>query len=133
MNRIKMVWCRFQQCFGTCTMLLVKWFSQTGFFRYLSDYIFGVRNFEITKSMRVIFFPKCSKFQLDFKNGVKTCEKVFYFLDNCVWIGIVKLPLFWKEQFSSAANVLRSSPNIWPINNRDASQLNWLSSNQWIS
>ena len=30
--------------------------SETRLFRHLSDYVFGVRNFENTNSMRVIFF-----------------------------------------------------------------------------
>ena len=32
--------------------------SEMGLFRHLSDYVFGVRNFENTKSMRVIFLFK---------------------------------------------------------------------------
>ena len=58
-------------------MLLVERFSETGIFKHLSDYVFGVRTFEITKSMRVTFFPKCSKFNLDFKHGANNLEKVF--------------------------------------------------------
>ena len=49
--------------------------SETGLFRHLSDYIFGVRNFENAKSMRVIFFSKPRIFNLDFKNAAKTEKK----------------------------------------------------------
>ena len=42
-NMIKVLWCRFQQCLGTFTILLVEASSETGLFRHLSDYVFGVR------------------------------------------------------------------------------------------
>ena len=41
--------------------ILVEGFSETGLFRHLSNYVFGVRNFDFTKSMRVIFFFKMFK------------------------------------------------------------------------
>ena len=72
MNMIKVLWCGIQQCLGTHTMLLVEGFSEMGIFRHLSDYVFRVLNFEIPKSMRVIFFFKnfkiCSTFQKSRKN-----------------------------------------------------------------
>ena len=40
---------------------------------------FGVRNFGNTSAMRVIFFSKCSKFELDFKNEKKNQKKLFVF------------------------------------------------------
>ena len=64
---------------GTFTLLLVKGFSETGLFRHLSEYVFRVRNFEITKSMRASFLSKCSKFHLDFKNAAENSEKVSSF------------------------------------------------------
>ena len=109
LNIIKMLWCRFQQCFGTFTMLLVKGSSETILFRHWSDHVLGVRNLGNTKSMRVIFFFEYSKFFIDFKNSAKNWEKVLCFWDNCISIGIVKLSLLRRGYFSSAANVLRSS------------------------
>ena len=53
---IKGLLCRFQQCFGAFTMLLVEGSSETGLFRHLSNDVFGVRNFENTKAVRVISF-----------------------------------------------------------------------------
>ena len=41
--------------------ILVEGSSETGLFRHLSNYVFGVRNFDFTKSMRVIFFFKMFK------------------------------------------------------------------------
>ena len=42
-------------------MLLLEVLSETGLFKHLSDYIFGVRNFENTESMRVVFLFKMFK------------------------------------------------------------------------
>ena len=61
MNMIKVLWCRFQQCSGTFTVLLVERSSETGLFRHLSNHVFRVRNFGNTKAVRVIFFFKMFK------------------------------------------------------------------------
>ena len=58
-------------------MLLVKGSHETGLFRHLSNHIFGVRSFGNTKTMRVIFFSKRLKFQIDLKNGPKIEKKFF--------------------------------------------------------
>ena len=124
MNIIKVLWCRFQQCSGAFTMLLLEGFSQTRLFRHLSGYDFAVRNFKITKSMRVSFLSKCSKLHRDFKIDARNSEKGFYFWDNYMWIGIVKLSLKWRGYFSWAANVLTSSSKICHVNKEDCLQLN---------
>ena len=132
MKMIKMLWCSFQQCLLKSAMLLLEGSSETWLFRHLSDYVFRVCNFEKTKSMRVIFFSRYSKFKLDFKHVARNWEKLFCFWDNCIWIGIVKLSVLRTGYFSSAANVLTSSPKILHVNKRDFFQLNWLCSDQWI-
>ena len=99
-------------------MLLVKGSSKT---EILYDYVFGDRNFGNTKSMRSSFVSKYLKLHLDFKNAAKTSGKVFCYLDNCIWIGIVKLSLFRTGYFSSGANVWRSTPKILHVNKRDFS------------
>ena len=132
MNMITVLWCRFQQCLGTFTMVLVRGSSVTRHFRHLSDYVFRVRNIWSTKSMGVIFSWKHLKFNLDFKNAAKIWEKVFRFWDNSVWNGIVKLFLLRTGCLSSAASMLTSSPKIWHVNKRDSFQLNCLCSDQWI-
>ena len=63
--------CRFQRYYGTFTMLLVDGSSETGPFRHLSNRVFGVRNFNDTKSMKVIFFLLMFKFNVDFGNAEK--------------------------------------------------------------
>ena len=132
MNMIKLVWCTFQECFGTFTMLLVEMSSETRLFSDLSDYVFEVCNFGNTKSTRVLIFFKRIKFYCKFQQCSKKFRKSFCFWDNCIWIGIVKLSLLRREYFSFAANMLRSSPKILHVNRRDFFQLNWLGSDQWV-
>ena len=59
-------------------------------------------------------------------------RKSFCLRDNCISIGIVKLSLLRTGYFSSAANVLTSSPKIWHVNKRDFFQLHWFGSDEWI-
>ena len=73
-----------------------------------------------------------SKFKLDLENRAKNGEKLLCSWDNCIWICIVKLSLLRAGYFSSAAYMLTSSPEIWPVNKRDFFQLNWLGSDQLI-
>ena len=130
MNMIKLVWCTFQECFGTFTMLLVEVSSETRLFSDLSDYVFEVCNFGNTKSTRVLIFFKRIKFYCKFQQCSKKFRKSFCFWDNCIWIGIVKLSLLRTGYFSSAANVLTSSPKIGYVTNRDFYQLICLGSYQ---
>ena len=68
------------------------------------------------------FFSKYLKLHLDLENALKILGKVFCYLHNCIWIGIVKFSLFRTGYFSRGANVLRSSPQIWHVNKRDFSR-----------
>ena len=134
MNLIRVLWCRFHQCLCMFTMLVVEGSSETGRFKYLSEHVFGVRNFGNTKSMRMIFFFKILKIYCKYqKCSKKFRKKKINFWDICIWIGIVKLSWLTTRFFSSAANVLTSSRNICHVNKRNVSQLNWLGSDQWIS
>ena len=87
---------------------------------------------ELKKLWGSYFSSKGAKFDIDFKNRGKNWEKLFSFSDNCISIGIVKLSLLRTGYFSSAANVLTSSPKIWHVNKRDFFQLNFLGSDRWI-
>ena len=71
-------------------------------------------------------FWKCSEFNLDFGNGRKNSEKAFWFWDNCVRIGCVKLSLLRKEYLSSAVNVLTSSSKTLRLTKTDFFRLNYL-------
>ena len=132
MNMIKMLSCRFQQWFRRFSMLLVEGSSKTRLFRHFSEYLFGVHNFEVTKSMTILFFVKMFEIWSILQKCCKNFTKCFCFWDNCIWIGIVNLSLLRTGYFSWAANVLRSSPKNGHSRNRDFYQLNWLGSNQWI-
>ena len=54
-------------------MLLVEGSSNTRLFRHLSDYVFGVRNFE--NILRSSFYKKSLKFKLEFRNAAQNSEK----------------------------------------------------------
>ena len=78
------------------------------------------------------FDEKYLKFLLNSKNSPRDWTKVFCFWDNCIWIGIVKLSLLRTGYFSSAANVLTTTPKSGHVKNREFFQLNWLGSDQWL-
>ena len=59
-------------------------------------------------------------------------RKGFFFWDNCIWIGFLKLSLLKTGYFSLEANVLPNSTKIWHVNKRDFLQFNWLGRDQWI-
>ena len=129
---IKLLWWRFQQCLGTFPILLSKHPLKREFLDiYLTRFSESVTS-KIQNLWRSSFYWKCLKFNLDFKNEAKIREKFFCFWDNCVWIGIVKLSLLRTVYFSSAGNVLTSSPKILHVNKRDFFQLNYLGKDQWI-
>ena len=126
------MWCRFEPCFGTFTMLLVEGSFETDFLEiYLtpsSKYVIS----EIQKLWGSYFISKCSKFNLDLENAAKNSEKVFCFWNNRIWIVVVKLSLLRAGYFSSVASVLTTSPNKWHVNRRDFFEHNFFASDQWI-
>ena len=128
LNMIKVLWFRVQQCLKTFTMLLVEGSSQTGLSRHLYDYVFGVRNFGNTKSMRVVFFFKIFKIWARFQISNQKLGKCFCFWDNCIWLGLIKLSLLRIGYSSSVANVLTRSHKIFHVNTEIfPTQLTW----QW--
>ena len=128
MNMIKVLLCRFKQCFINVYHIASR--------RVLSKGNFFVTTFseslisELQKLWGSSFFSKSSKFRLDFKKAEKLQEKVFCFSDNFVWIGMVKFCLLRTGFFSSLANVLTNSPKIWHVNKRDFFELTFLASDQ---
>ena len=117
----KVLWRRFQQCFGRFTMLLVEESSETALFtQNLSTFSESVIS-EIQNLWRSSFFSKYLKFHLDFKNVGKTCERTFCFWENCIWIGMIKFSLLRTGYFSLAGNVLTSSPKIFHVNKTELS------------
>ena len=53
-------------------------------------------------------------------------EKVFSFLDNCMWIEFIDLLNLRCEYLLLAVNVLTNSPQTWHIAKRDFFPLNCL-------
>ena len=129
MNMIKVLWCRFHQCLGTLTILFVEASSKTRLSRHLSHYVFGIRNFENTEAMRIIFFSETFKISATFQKCSKSRAKIVCFSDNCIWIVIVKLSLLRTGCFSLVANVLTSSPKKSHVNRRDFFENNFFC--QW--
>ena len=54
----------------------------------------------------------------------KNQKKFFCFLENCIWIGCVKLSQLTRESFSSPVNVLTNSLEIFHVTKREFFQLN---------
>ena len=73
---------------------------------------FGILKFKNTSAMRVIFFWKCSKLNLNLENPKKNSGKVFLFRDNRLSIGWNKFSLLRTEYLSSPVNGLTNSPKI---------------------
>ena len=121
LNMIKGLWFRVQQCLETFTMLLVEGSSQTGLSRHLYDYVYGIRNFGNTKSLRAIFSDKIFKNWARFQIWNQKLRKFFCFWDNCIWLGLIKLSLLRIGYSSSVANVLTRSHKIFHVNNRNIS------------
>ena len=83
-NIMKLLSSRFQQCFQPFNMLTVLGCTKPWLFRDLHKHFF-----------RRLYFRKyisydAQLFLLSVWNSVKTSEKAFNFLNNCIWIGCVK-------------------------------------------
>ena len=73
--------------------------------------------FENTQAMRVLIFSKSPKFYVDFKNGEKSQQNTFAFLDNCIWIRWYKLQILQREYLSPPVGVLKKSGKSSSITN----------------
>ena len=82
--------------------------------------------------MRVFFFPKYLKFDVDLKNAQKNSANVFCFLDKCVWIVCIELSQLSREYLLSAVNVLTKSLKTSHATKSDFFFLNKPHSDQWI-
>ena len=107
---------------------------------YLTTF-FGVSKSENTSAMRVIFFRKCSKWNLNLENVKKHSQNIFGFWDNIPKIFLVfeiissenvaiKLSLLRRQYLLSAVNGLTNSPKILNITQRDFFNRNYLHRDQ---
>ena len=110
---------RFEHFLGLLTMLLLKGIFQQRFLDIYLTTFFGVCKFGNTFAMSVIFFLKVLKISSIFQIFRRKLGKKFFFWDNCIWNGCVKLSLLRREYLSSAVNVLTNSVKIFHITKRD--------------
>ena len=84
--------------------------------------------------MRVIFFLRCSKLNLNLQNVKKNKKftKCFGFWVNCIWKCSKKMPLLRRQYLSSALNGLTNSPKILHIIQRVFSNQNSFHMDQYI-
>ena len=80
--------------------------------------------------MRVIFFWKCSKFDVDLKNAHNTWGKVSCFSDKFISVVCIELSLLRREYLSSTINVLIKSLKTLRVTKSDFFQRNYLHSDQ---
>ena len=131
----QLIWSRCcDEYFNSAWSRLPSWLSRQPLKRDFLDIYLTTLSESVSSEIQNLwgscFDWKCLNFNLDIQSGGKNWEKLFYFWDNCIWIGIVKFSLLRTGYFSSAANVLTSSPKIWHVNKRDFFQLNWLDSDR---
>ena len=94
--------------------------------------IIGDGNLGHISTMRVIFFLKWSKFNVDFKNGDKNWKKVFCFWENNISVGSVKFSLYRRKYLLSSVNVVTNRLKNLHRTNTDFLQLNYVSSDEQI-
>ena len=90
---------------------------------YLTTF-FGIRYFENTSAMRIIFFLKILRIETKFPKCKKELQIIFPLLDSCTWKCCYNLCLMRREYFLSAPNVLKNSPKILHISLRNFLNLN---------
>ena len=110
-----------------------RWFISNHFFFYIYLSKFsGVRNLGNTDAMRVILFWKCSKFDVDLKNGNENWGKVFSFSDKSIWLVCIELSLLRREYLSSTVNVLTKSLKTSQVSNSDFFEFNLFHSELYL-
>ena len=74
---VKVLSFRLQKCFNPFAMLSVEGPLNYDLLDIYLTTFFGALNFGNPSAMRVTFFGKCVKFNIDFNNAKKNSEKVF--------------------------------------------------------
>ena len=68
-----------------------------GFFFFLVNPVFAVYNFRKKSPLRLNFFLEYCKLYVDSVNAAKNWENIFWFWDNCIWIGGVRHSLLVRK------------------------------------
>ena len=126
MNMVKVLSLRLKPFFDSFTTLPVKGSSERDFLDIYLTTFFRVRNFRNSYPMRLIFFWKCSNFDVYLKNAHKNSKNFFFFCDKSIWIVWIELFLLKREYLSSAVNVLAKSLNSLHVTRSFFFQLNYL-------
>ena len=103
---VQVVLFRFQQCLLPFTCCFAKNRMKLDFFEIWLTTFFWVHNVGNTATMKVILLLKMFKILSSFQNCRNKFRKCFFFWDNCIWIGCLKLSLLRRENLSSAVNML---------------------------
>ena len=82
--------------------------------------------------MKIIFFSKRLKFDVDSRYRTKEWIEVFGFQGNCIWFGDVQFSPSRTGYLSSAVSVLRNTPKNWHITKGDIFQIKFSQSNEKI-
>ena len=99
---------------------------------YLSTY-FAVYNLRKIETMRLIFC--CEMFETkcaECRRAAKNWEKIFSFLDNCIWISCGNFSLLQREYLSSGINVVKNGIAISNITKKDLFELKFSKSDEQI-
>ena len=129
-NMVKVLLFGLQQCFKSFVMLSVEGSSEKRPFKLLC-----CNTFRSAKSRKYISYEG-HPFLWNLQNWIevlkmqkkKKIRNVFFFWENCIWIGSAKLSLLSRYCLSSAVNALRNSLTILYITKRDFFQRNYLHS-----
>ena len=68
--------------------------------------IYSLYNFINTSALKLIFFSKCSKCEIDFRNAEKNWENIFHFRVKCIWIAAYN---FWNTSAMELIHFSKSS------------------------
>ena len=124
---IKVLLCRFEECLGSFTMLLVEASPEPGLFLHLSNHVMRIPYFRKYISYEGhLSFQNVQNFSWTSRMQKKNTEKVFCFLDKCFGIGCLKLSLL----LVIGVSVLTNSPKILHFTNRGFFQLNFFHSDK---
>ena len=97
-NQRKILLCRFKQCFGAFNMFTAHKCFDTGLFKHLSNPAFCSLTFhKKMNSESHLFFQIIQNFMWIWEMQ-REIEKIFRFLDNCIWVGCVKDSLLHLER-----------------------------------
>ena len=111
----KILPCRWKESFGHFNMLSVHKCSDRGIFGYISISAFCSLYFHKEGTSEAhVFFSKYSKFYVDFRNGGKNSENIFFW-NNSIRIGCVRHLLLLRENTCHRVSVCEQTVSRFQI------------------